>query len=181
MKKLIIVLTVLLLISPVTRIAAAGLDDHKSRKEKRASEKAEITKIVESGKFIVKFDRLTSMFGGMTFLMPRLNYIILDKGDAVISTAYIGRQYDIRPIVGISVAGRASHYSMKKNSNTGSFRISLKVQNGGDILHVALNISSTGRCDASISGLRIQTVSYSGYLVPVKETKAVPLQEGEVI
>jgi hypothetical protein len=60
----------------------------------------------------------------------------------------------------------------------------MKVTRGGETLHVFLNISATGQCEASLSGMKIQNISYSGYLVPLKEKTPPPpppLQGTDVI
>ena len=53
----------------------------------------------------------------MVDLVPRANYIIIDGETAVISAAYLGRQYDIRPIAGINMQGRAEEYEAVLQNN----------------------------------------------------------------
>jgi len=157
---------------------AAG---NKHSKDRKNAEQAIVRKSVESGRFIIRLDRIYFRYGGIADLKPRANYIILDRGSAVISTAYLGRQFDIRPIAGINMIGRASVSEIKRNPSKGSYIVKMKVDNGNQTLNVTLRIGSTGSCDASISGLMIDNVTYSGDLVPVKDNRDIPPTGGEMI
>ena len=156
-------------------ISAAGI---KQTKEEKAAQQIAIKKSVESGRFIVKLDRIYFRRGGIADLRPRANYIILDRGNAIISTAYVGRQFDIRPIMGINMIGKASVSDKQSHSAKGKYVIKMKVNNGTQTLDVTLRICSNGSCDASISGLMIDNSTYSGQLVPVKEEIEAPPPSG---
>jgi hypothetical protein len=104
----------------------------------------------------------------MAELIPRANFIIIDGDRAVISTAYLGRQYDIKPIAGINMRGRAVEYALTNNTSKGSYDIKVKVQNGRNAsFDVYINVTKNGSCTASLSSLKIDNVRYSGYLVPI--------------
>jgi hypothetical protein len=181
MKKSFTLIAALLAISICSynsKIIAAG---NKQSKEKMAAEQEAVKKSIESGRFIVKFHRLYFDRGGIADLAPRVNYIILDRGNAIISTAYVGRQYDVKPIMGINMVGRAAISEIKCNSSKGSYVVKMKVKNGYETLNVILRIQSGGSTDAVISGLRIDNITYSGQLVPVKDNApAPPLSEDPI-
>jgi len=139
-----------------------------SSKESK-SEKDELVKnAVESRKYIIKLDRLYANHGAIFDLIPRANYIIIDGDNAIISTAYFGRQRDIRPIAGISMKGRAEEYDVISKQSKG-YDIKVRVNGGSNSFLVYLTISKSGKCSASVSSLRIDNVRYSGYLVPIPE------------
>jgi hypothetical protein len=181
MKKSLTIITALLALSICShnsRINAAG---NKQSKDTKAAEQEAVKKSVESGRYIVKFDRIHFTYGGFADLAPRMNYLILDRGNAVISTAYVGRQYDVKPIIGINMIGKAAISEIKCNSSKGSYIVKMKVNNGSETLNVILRITGSGSCEASISGLKIDNSSYSGQLVPVKDnTVAPPLPDNPI-
>ncbi len=139
------------------------------RKEKTLAEQAMVKKAIESRRFIVKFDRLYFSRGGMIDLIPRANFIIVDGEKAIISAAYLGRQYDIRPIAGITMRGETLNYELKSDSSKGKYEIEMKVDKRGDSFDVYLTIGKDGLCNASISNIRIDLARYSGHIVPIKE------------
>jgi len=124
---------------------------------------------VESRKYIIKLERLYASHGAFFDLRPRSNYIIIDGDKAIISTAYIGRQRDIRPIAGISMSGRAEDYEVISKQSKGSYDVKVRVNGGSNSFLVYLTISKSGKCSASVSSLRIDNVRYTGYLVPIPE------------
>jgi len=142
-----------------------------STSKESKSENDELVKYaVESRKYIVKLDRLYASHGARYDLRPRANYIIIDGEQAIISTAYIGRQRDIRPIAGINMKGRAEEYEVISKQSKGSYDIKLKVNGGSNSFLVYLTVSKNGSCSASVSSLRIDNVRYTGQLVPIPET-----------
>src|SRR5512133_1872258 len=64
------------------------------RNEKKLTDELLVKNAVESRKYIIKLQRLYSQYGSYFDLVPRANYIIIDGERAVISTAYLGRQFD---------------------------------------------------------------------------------------
>jgi hypothetical protein len=174
MKKSISIITVFLALSICSHNSEIKAAGKKQSKDTKAAQQEAVKRSVESGRFIVKFNRLYFRQGGLADLFPRLNYIILDRGNAIISTAYVGRQFDVKPIMGINMVGRAAISEIKSNSSKGTYVIKMKVDNGYEALNVILRIARGGACEASISGLRIDNSSYSGHLEPVKDNATAP-------
>jgi hypothetical protein len=128
-----------------------------------------IEKAVESRRFIIKLDRIYFTHGGIADLIPRRNYIIIDGSKAIISAAYLGRQFDIRPIAGINMRGEAKEFQLTSNEAKGLYEIKMKVDNSVTSFDVYLTIGKNGSCNASLSGMKIDFVRYKGYIVPIKE------------
>jgi hypothetical protein len=140
------------------------------RRNKKLTGELLVKNAVESRKYIIKLQRVYSTYGSYFELVPRANYIIIDGEKAIINTAYMGRQYDIRPIGAINTRGRAEDYEVTTKLDKGSYEVSLKVDNGGpNSFKLYLTISKNGDCYASVSSLRIDNVRYSGYLVPISD------------
>lgn len=133
-----------------------------------------VKRAVESRRFIVRFDRIYHPHGGFADLRPRSNYIIIDGNNAVINAAYIGRQYDFRPVAGFNVKGRTVEYEVTKKMKNGSYEVRMRVDNGANSFDVYLTIGSTGNANASVQGMRIQNARYSGHVVPIGNRAFVP-------
>lgn len=181
MKQAIILSMTLILIS-----SCAGMKETKTsrielRDETKIAEYALVKEAVESGRFIIKLDRVYASNGGFMDLRPRANYIIVDNKNAVISAAYIGRQYYIRPIAGISMRGKALNYELTKDVSKGNYDIKLEVNNGQNPFYVSLNVSKNGLCRASLSNNRLDNLRYTGYIVPILNKKTISNKESNSI
>ena len=88
---------------------------------------------------------------------------------AIISAGYLGRQYDIKPIAGINMRGETMNYVLTNKLSKGRYEIKTKVTNGSNSFDLYLTIDKTGSCNASLSSMLIDYVSYRGYIVPIKD------------
>jgi hypothetical protein len=168
MKKILIGLSAFLAISVIIGNGAISAAGSKQSKEEKVAQQEVVRKSIESGRFIITLNRIYFSHGGIADLRPRANYIIFDRGKAIISTPYVGRQIEIRPISAINMTGKADISEIKSTSK-GKYLIKMKVDNGSQSLNVTLRINSNGSCDATISGLMIDNTACSGQLVPVKD------------
>jgi hypothetical protein len=142
---------------------------------------AEVQNAIESRRYIVKLERLYLNWGILD-LKPRANYIIVDGEKAVISAAYFGRQYDIRPIAGINIRGITKDYELTRKESKGLYEIKMKVDNGPASFDVYLTVGKNGSVSASMNSLKISNVRYRGYIVPIRNKEQVPpLQNMNVI
>lgn len=181
MKKLLFIITTLMVISSCTTTREAKSSRIELRKEKNLAEQAVIRKAVESRRFIIKFNRLYLSRGGMVDLIPRTNYIVIDGEKAIISAAYLGRQYDIRPIAGISLTGKSMNYELTSDSSKDMYKIKMKVNKGGDTFDIYLAIGKNGTCNVSLSSMKIDFVRYSGQIVPIKDKVIIPFRKSNII
>jgi hypothetical protein len=181
MKKLFFITMTIMVISSCTTTKEAKSSRLEARKEKNLTEQAVITQAVESKRFIIKLDKLYFSHGGMIYLMPRANYIIIDGEKAIISAGYLGRQYDIRPITGINMRGKLVNYELTNDSSKNMYAIKMEVSNNRNSFEVYLRIGKNGYCTASVSSLKIDYVRYSGQIEPIKVKQTVPNQSDEMI
>ena len=159
-----------MLISSCTTTKEAKSARAELRKDKKLADQALVKNAVESRRFLVKFDRIYYRFGGIIELIPRANYLIVDRDQAILNTAYIGRQFDIKAIAAIDIRGKALNYAVTDNLSKGSYEIKMKVKNNGSSsFDVFVRISKDGACTISVSNLKIDDVTYDGYLVPLKD------------
>lgn len=182
MKKIFILISVVIsmLIISCSATKESRTARAETRQQKNLINQALIQNAVESRRFIIKFERLY-LYGGMLDLKPRTNYIIVDGQKAIISAAYFGRQYDIRPIAGINMRGVATDYEVTKKMSKGVYDIKMKVGNGATAFDVYLTINRDGSANASLNGIKITNANYRGYVVPISDRTHVPLQDHNLI
>ena len=181
MKKLLSIITILMVISSCSTTREAKSSRIELRKEKKLAQQFMVRKAVESRRFIVRFDRIYFSYGGIVNLVPRANFIIVDGETAIISTAYIGRQYNFRPIAGITMKGKTITYNLTEDSLKGKYELDMKVNSRTDSFDVYLTIGKDGSCNVSLSSIRINNARYSGHIVPIGEKKVSIPEKGEII
>lgn len=177
MKKLSVIIAILMVISSCATTNEAKLSRIELRKEKKLAQQEDVKKAVESKRFVVKLDRIFFTHGGFANLIPGANYFIVDGGRAIFRAAYIGRQYEIRPIAGINVMGKPQDYEIKTDSAKGMYDIKMKLSRGGDSFNIYLTIGKNGSCNVSLSSMKIDYVSYKGQVVPIIDETKNPSEE----
>jgi hypothetical protein len=168
MKKLIFILTVLVIMTSCATSKMEETSRDESEKLKNIFLASDIRQAVEMRRFIVKFDRIYITGGGTVDLIPKANYMILDGDKVVISAAYIGRQYTYRPIKGIDMIGKAVSFEMKDKTTNGMYEIKMKVKNDKNSFDVNLTVNDDGHCNASLNSYKIDHVRYTGNFIPLK-------------
>lgn len=182
MKKLFILVISLVIMSSCNTTKVAKSSRAELRKEQKLLSQEMVKNAVESKKYIIKFDRIYFSYGGIIELIPRANFIIIDGERAILNTAYLGRQFDIKPIAAIDIRGKAVDYALTDNLSKGSYEVKMKVNNGGsNSFEIFIRISKDGYCSTSISSLKIDNVTYAGHLVPIANKTETSPQEGNPI
>jgi hypothetical protein len=181
MKKMIVVIVGMII---MTSCASSNLKESagkESRTEKKIVQLADIKKAVESRRFIIKLEKLYSSRGLMVELIPRSNYIIIDGDKVIISAAYIGRQFGYRPIAGIDMTGTAETFKLKEKPEKGIFEINMKVKNKLNSFDVIVTISRDGYCSATMNNYKIDYIRYSGSFFPLKAREETKSEDNAVI
>ncbi len=178
MKKILAIFVTIIILSSCATTRESKIERSELRNEKQLAEQAVIKKAVDSRRFIIKLDRMYLSRGGNIDLVPRANYIIIDGDKAIISAAYIGRQYTSRPIAGISMRGKALNYELTNELSKGIYDIKMEVSNGKNTFDVYLQIGKNGFCSASLSTLKIDYARYSGRIVPIDDQTELQVKNG---
>jgi hypothetical protein len=181
MKKVLFYIFTFIIISSCSSTKEATSSKNDVGNEKIIAEQEMIRKAVESRRFIARLNRIYFSGGGMVDLVPRSNYIIVDGNLSIIKAAYLGRQYDIRPIAGITMKGETINYELKSDSKKRKLEIKMKVQNRSDSFEVYLTIGNDGSCNASVSSIKIDQVRYSGHIIPIRDQKIKLNEDNELI
>jgi hypothetical protein len=180
MKKIAVVLSVIFLFSACSSTKELSSNKAENRKLKKLAEQSEVKKAVESRRYVIKVNRLYTMGGGVMDMVASSNFIIVNGEITSISLGYIGRSYFIRPISGINLNGHTLEYKMQTDESKGSYKIQMAVKAGSDKFDVYLNIGDSGYCSISLTNPHIQSVSYSGTLVPLTDTQKIIPEKGKV-
>jgi hypothetical protein len=182
MNKLIFILSGIVILTSCATTKVEETSKNESGEIKNILQQEQIRQAVESRRFLIKFDRLYISQGGTIDLIPKANYIILDRDKVIISAAYAGRQYSYRPVKGIDLVGRAVSFEMKNDSSKGVYEIRIKAKNDNNTFDVYLTVTNNGHCNTSLTSYKIDRVRYTGNFIPLlpkaenqeKEEKAIP-------
>lgn len=167
MKKIVVVISVFLMISACSSVKEGRVTKLEKKQERKLADKEEVRNAVESRRFVIKMSRLYTMRGTAIDLIPRSNYIIIDGEKAQISLGYSGRQYSFRPISGINFRGETVKYNLKSNETKGFYNIDMEVKKDNYSFNIYLTIGADGFCSASVTNSYIESIRYSGNLVPL--------------
>jgi hypothetical protein len=180
MKKLLFISGIfsILLFSSCSVSKEARSEKAELRHQRDLVNQALVKNAIESKRFIVRLERIYLPLG-MIDLVPRRNYIVVDGQKAIINTAYIGRQWDIRPIAGINVRGVTEDYELTNKVSKGLYQISMKVENGAASFNVYMTVSPNGDVSASLNGIRIDNARYKGHVIPISKHNTNQEQENE--
>jgi hypothetical protein len=169
MKKMAYLLMIPFLISACSATKQEGISRADKRHQAKLAEISAVKQAVESMKYIIRMDRLYLLGGGFIDLVPRNNYIIVDRGAASISLGYVGRNFG-RPISGINFNVRTTKYKLENNQAKGVYKVDMEVKFSNTKFDVYISIGSEGNCSVSVINSYIESVNYAGHLVPIKET-----------
>jgi hypothetical protein len=179
MKKIAFIVSALFLLTACSSTKDMSSNKSESKKNKKLAEIEDIKKAIESRKFVIKVDRIYMTGGGNEHMKPDANFFILNGEIASISLGYIGRSYTSRPISGINVNGQTISYEMESDQAKGKYEIRMVVKNKSDKFDVYLTIGNEGFCSLSLNNAYIQSVRYSGNLIPLYQYKYIPVDKGD--
>ena len=160
-----------LLISACSTTREQGISRAERRHQAKLANLVAVKKAVESRRYIIRMDRLYMTGGSFIDLVPTNNYIVVDGGAASISLAYVGRSIG-RPISGINFNGQTTKYKLDSNEGKSVYNIDMEIKFRDTRFDLYVNIGSAGRCNVSVINSRIQSVRYTGYLIPIAESAA---------
>jgi hypothetical protein len=179
MKKIAFLFSAIFLFSACTTTKDLGSSKAENRKFKKLAKQTEVKKAVEARRFIINVDRLYTAGGGRWDLVPKSNFVIVNGEIASISLGYMGRSFGAHPISGINLNGRTINYKIESDEAKGMYKIQMVVKYGSDKFDVYLTIGNGGSCSISLNNPYIQSVSYSGSLVPLPDSRETSLKRAD--
>jgi len=158
------------------QLMAQNNDEKLSRKEKKElrkkeeeKTKLEISKLLESRKFVFEADQIIDREGKTYLANSSINFISIDSNKAVFqlgSAATIG----VNGVGGITIEGDITDFKLEKNEKNGYYYLILKVAAKTGFYEIQLDISPLGTTKARITTSDYRKVNYSGSIVSFKQS-----------
>jgi hypothetical protein len=164
MKNYIIMAIMLLTVSSCSMVRTADSSAGARRAARLEATRESVEKSMQSGKYLIRMDRLEGSRALTVNLSPQFNYIIVDQGMVRMKLGYIGRQYDFRGIAAINMSARSESYELFRDEDKNSYEIKIKARQAGELFDILLSIDDRGNCTARIYNNRIESVRYRGHL-----------------
>lgn len=187
MKRHVLMLSILFFAGGLTAsIYAKGPQDRKAKKEakKEANEVmkekrremledyySNISEILESRNFVLEADYLSDHYGNRITVNSDFNFLKVEDNRAVLqvsSNSSIGHNR----LGGITVEGNISTWKVKKNPKTQSVSLSMGIISTTGPYEVQLTVNAEGNSNATVSGIRMGKLVYTGELVPLEISRA---------
>jgi hypothetical protein len=136
-----------------------------TRKAINAEEtRLKVDRLVQSGSYLIKIDRLYSGRVSNTYLSPNQNFILIDKGQLRMKLGYLGRSYSSRGIAAINMSAKAEEYEIVRDSTKKMYDVRIKASQAGEQFEIFLSIDDSGYATMSVTNPHIETVRYNGKL-----------------
>jgi hypothetical protein len=126
--------------------------------------------MVDSMSFVLEANYLANQVGYRVPVTSNLNFIKVDSSHVVLQT---GRNNGMgyNGVGGVTAEGTISHWSVRRNDKNKSFSISMDVMSNIGIYTVFIDVSSSGRATARLSGLWPGQLVWDGYMVPINASR----------
>ncbi len=128
-------------------------------------------KLIESGSYFFNAERVTARSMGGISLNSLQNGIIVKNGEVEVNLPYFGAVrsagYNRNP--GIIFKGIPEKYSVDYIEKKRRSIIKISIRSSTEYHDISLIVSSGGRTDVKVISSSRDNISYSGYLLPIKE------------
>ena len=148
--------------------------EHKfSEKQADEAQSREITQqLVKNQRFILEADYVADRYGMKYPVTSLLNFIRIDSTNAIIQLgSNTGLGYN--GVGGITVEGRVTKYKLseKQNKKGTSYTITAYVTSSLGTYDLQFWVSQLGNADAAVRGNFPGSVTFTGHLVPIDESR----------
>ncbi|MFH0756950.1 MAG: DUF4251 domain-containing protein [Bacteroidota bacterium] len=144
------------------------------KKEQQAEEAAKkaalVALMIEYQQFVLEADHLRDKQGNMVTVPSMINFLAIDSISGVIqigSNQYAG----LNGVGGITIEGPISNYEVSLNEKNSTYNISYNIRSTMGHFDITMSVFSDGRADATVSSNWPGRVSYTGYLVPIADSR----------
>lgn len=151
----------------------------KARKTEKKQERIDkrdtqfqITKLILNDKdFVLEAHTLSTRYGDRIPVSSTLNFIHVDSAEAVIQTGSdFGAGYN--GVGGVTAQGTITDWEMDVNEKKQIFRIKMNVLTQIGSWDVFMDIDAEGNSRATLYGMRGQSITYNGRILPTGESVA---------
>lgn len=154
-----------------TKSKQAQKEDKKIKRDSIENSEYQLTKnMIDSMNFVLEANYLSNQYGRRIPVTSSLNFIMVDSTNAVLQT---GRNNGIgyNGVGGVTAEGNISNWKVKKDEKHKSFFIQMDVMSNIGIYTVFMDVYSSGKATARLSGLGPGELIWDGYIVPNEETR----------
>lgn len=147
--------------------------DKKDKKKKAKPVSAEYRRVemmVDSMAFVLEADYLRDQYGNRVVVSSGINFIMVDSMQTVLQT---GNNYNVgaNGVGGVTADGRITRWKVNKNEKREYITITMDVMTNIGIYNVFIDISSSERANATLSGLWPGRLIWEGRIVPLAQSR----------
>jgi hypothetical protein len=146
------------------------------RESVRQAEEKKNVKLTDSlmnqHRFVLEADYISGTSGQRYLVSSNLNFISIDSSEAVLQLGS-NTGFGYNGVGGITVEGNITKYKMtKKEGKKGSsYNVTLFIMSNLGTYDIQLWVSSSGQADATVRGNTSGSLTYSGRIVPINESR----------
>jgi hypothetical protein len=162
--------------------SANGLKTEKQlKKEKKAAETnlqyIAIGYFLDSMQFVLEAEYLSNSIGLRSFVDQNLNYILVDSLQGAIQT---GSNYGIgrNGVGGATAKGEITKWKLTKNDKKKSYFIRIDFSTDLGSYTIFMDVYSDGHASARLTGISSGSLTFDGYLVPLKRSRIYRAHSG---
>jgi len=153
----------------VVRQKEQKIQEKKVKEDAKLKEEAKIKEMLTKRKFVLEADYLSGRTGLRRSVTSSLNFIKLDSANCIVqvgSNSGLGAN----GVGGVTAEGRVSKYELstdKKNNHT----IKISMSSSLGFFDIVIYVSSSGNADADLRGNYSGSLTFSGKIISLKETR----------
>lgn len=180
MKRLILMPAVFLFFSVFSVSLSAGnvadtiQTKSKSKKEIRAAEREKeyrsILRLLNSRRFVLEADYLSTQYGDRIPVTPTINFILVDSSQLVMQYG-TGSGVGANGLGGATAAGKITRWEFNANDKKQTIDIRITAHTPIGTYDIYLYAGGAGRATARVTGIRPGQLNYDGRLVPLNMSK----------
>jgi hypothetical protein len=170
MKSRLLIISLLLISSAIYAQDNAKNKESKAEKASRIETEYRATeKLIDSTSFVLTADFLSNRRGYRRLVVPMLNFIEVDSSQAIIQTGNSsGMGYN--GVGGLTISGKITKWNVSKDTVHKTFMIRMSVSSALGFYDVFMNVNSTGKTTATLTGTTRGEIIFEGNLCPLKQS-----------
>jgi hypothetical protein len=157
----------------MTVCAFIGSFAQDSKSDKKAKQEAQIKQIIDSQQYVFKAQTAFPL-GGRSMQLTTDFDMKVTKDEVVSYLPYYGRAYSATPGStdnGLNFTSKSFEYSSKPTKKEDGWEIVIKPKDSKQARELLLTAYKNGSANLVVNSNDKQTISFSGYIVPIKSKK----------
>jgi len=159
------------LIISASILFAQGNDENSAftKKERRDAEREQefqqVRSMLYNKNFVLQADYLQDRYGNRVLVSSTINFVAVDSTEATIQ---IGSNFGNGPngVGGLTAKGKITKWELTENPKNKAFTLNMNVMTMIGIYDLLINIGSSGKGSAVLTGTTMGSLTFDGILVP---------------